>query len=83
MCYQKPQKLDGKGVMFLRCWKKGIVNPKSCTKENIFQEGRENQDILRWRKTGFVFGSVDRGNFINKKETIREGTLEYLCVVKS
>lgn len=41
-----------------------------------------NQGILKG-KLRICLQQMRKGNFINKKETIKEGTLEHLCAVKS
>lgn len=66
--------------------RKELSTQNSIPSENILQEWKENQDILRWRKTKRICHQPTHSkkkkkeaeeNFLNRKETIKERSLKY------
>ena len=61
---------------------KELVTQNRIYTENILQEWRENQDILRWRKAKIIchhktfYEILAKGSSLNREEMIKEWTLE-------
>ena len=75
-------------VHFSNTERKELSTQNATPNENIFQELRGNQDILRWKKAKRICHQpthpkkkkekkMAEENFLNRKETIKERTLKY------